>query len=83
MNVEWFSHEHARLILKRSVDEAGGQRAWVLKHKLEIHPAYVSLVLNKERPLNPRMLKALGMKLVTLYVPEEATITIHINDTKS
>lgn len=83
MNVEWFSHEHARLILKRSVEEAGGQRQWVLKHKVEIQPAYVSLVLNKERPINPRMLKPLGMKMVTMYVPEEATIEIRIKNQPS
>lgn len=57
--------ETVRALLRKAVEEAGGQRAWARKHK--VSPMYVSYVLSGDREPGEAVLKPLGMERVVSY----------------
>lgn len=52
--------------LRAACEAAGGQAAWAARHDLSA--AYLSEVLNAKQEPGPRILEALGLKCVTLFV---------------
>ena len=58
--------------LRRACRQAGGQNHWARRHGLS--QAYVSDVLTGKKPPGPRLLAALGLRLVTTYRPVKGTL---------
>ena len=60
--------EEVRSLLRASVKEAGGNKRWLYKHKLDVAESHFNNMLTGQRPISSRkVLEAMGLTKCVTY----------------